>query len=224
MAEVGELLMPKCAPGVPSAAVIVAAGSSSRMGGKVRKPFLTLRGRPILSWTLERIAQVPGLRQIVVVTRPEDRARARRAAARARLPKHLALAFAAGGVRRQDSIFNGQRATAPDAEVVLIHDAARPFPPVAAMSAAVAAAARQGGAILAIPVRDTVKRQRAGDGEPLIAETVSRAGLWQAQTPQVFRRTLVLELFAKLARTAPDVEVTDEIGRASCRERVSPSV
>jgi 2-C-methyl-D-erythritol 4-phosphate cytidylyltransferase len=201
---------PKAAPALSSSAVIVAAGSSSRMGGKVRKPFLALRGRPILSWTLERLALVPGLRQIVIVTRPEDRARARRAAARAKLPRCLALTFAAGGPRRQDSVFNGLRATAPDAEVVLVHDAARPFPPVAAMTAAVEAAARRGAAILAIPVRDTVKRQRTEGGEPLIAATVSRDRLWLAQTPQVFRRALILELFEKLARDAPGVEVTDD--------------
>jgi 2-C-methyl-D-erythritol 4-phosphate cytidylyltransferase len=194
----------------PCAAVIVAAGSSSRMGGKVRKPYLKLRGRPILSWTVQRLGRTPNLRQIVLVTRPEDRARAARAARQARLPKTVELAFAAGGARRQDSVFNGLRATTPAAEVVLVHDAARPFPPPEAVCAAVAAAARAGGAILAIPVRDTVKRQRPVEGEPRIEQTVPRAHLWQAQTPQVFRRALLLELFEKLARTAPDVEVTDD--------------
>lgn len=192
------------------AAVVVAAGASVRMGGKVRKPYLKLRGRPVLSWTLERLGRVRGLAQVVIVTRPEDRAQAQRAVRLAKLPKKLAVAFAAGGPRRQDSVLNGLRVANQETEVVLIHDAARPFPPLEAMAAAVAGAAREGAAILAVPVRDTVKRQAVGDGPPFIAETVPRAGLWLAQTPQVFRFGLIRDLLEKLNRATPALEVTDD--------------
>lgn len=198
------LLFPRCA------VVIVAAGISKRMGGKTRKPYLKLRGKPILTWTVSRFGQLEGVEQIVVVTRMEDRSQAQRAVKQAKLPKKIAVTYAEGGTRRQDSVFNGVRATVTTTEIVLIHDAARPFPPLEAMRAAVDAARRVGGAILAIPVRDTIKRQTDGNGETTIETTVPRAGLWQAQTPQVFCRALIRDLFEMLAHSTPDLEVTDD--------------
>ncbi|GMV79401.1 MAG: 2-C-methyl-D-erythritol 4-phosphate cytidylyltransferase [Planctomycetota bacterium] len=184
------------------------------MGGKVRKPYLKLRGKPILAWTALALARVPGLEQLVVVTRPEDRRRARSAVKLAKLPKRIEVVFADGGARRQDSVRNGLRATAPGAELVLIHDAARPFPPPEAIRQALDAAARLGAAILAMPVRDTLKKETARhsnpDAPPVSSETVPRAGLWQAQTPQIFRRALILELADRLQKQAPNVEVTDD--------------
>jgi len=214
----------RAAPPLPytAAAIVVAAGVSSRIGGKVRKPYLKLQGKPILTWTLRALSEVRGLKQIVLVTRPEDRPRALAAAADARLPKRIALDIADGGPRRQDSVFNGLRAAAADADVVLIHDAARPFPPLQPMERACGEALKTGAAILAVRVKDTVKRQgvQAGSSTPpeptgenaaiLIEATVPRVGLWLAQTPQVFRRELILQLFERLAREAPGREMTDD--------------
>ena len=180
------------------------------MGGKVRKPYLVLRGRPILAWTLSALAHVQGLRQIVLVTRPEDRRRAQAAAKLARIPPSINLGWAEGGPRRQDSVFNGLRA-ADESDLVLIHDAARPFPSRAAISAACAQAFTLGAAILACRVKDTVKRAAGGNLQPpQIETTLSRDGLWLAQTPQVFKRKLILELFTRLRREAPAREVTDD--------------
>lgn len=208
----------------PCSAVVVAAGSSSRMGGDVRKPYLELRGRPILSWTLSALAKVDGLLEIVIVTRPEDRKTAAAAAKKARLPKALKLRFADGGARRQDSVFNGVCATLAKSALVMIHDAARPFPPLSAMHAALAQANSIGASILAVRIKDTVKReaisQSPGRGPAAadehsvasarIESTVSRAGLWLAQTPQVFQRRRILELFEQLFRERPGHEVTDD--------------
>jgi len=190
--------------------VIVAAGVSKRMGGQTRKPFLKLRGKPILTWTVARFVKLVGVEQLVIVTRLEDRSQAQGAVKKAKLPRRIDVVFAEGGARRQDSVLNGLRNADPAMDIALIHDAARPFPPIDAMRAAVDAAARQGGAILAVPVRDTIKRQQANDGEAIIRATVPRAGLWQAQTPQVFRRALVRDLFEMLAHSTPDLEVTDD--------------
>ncbi|MCZ7645789.1 MAG: 2-C-methyl-D-erythritol 4-phosphate cytidylyltransferase [Planctomycetota bacterium] len=200
------------APVPTSAAVIVAAGNSTRMGGKVRKPYLKLRGEPILVWTLRALARVPGLKQLVIVTRPEDRRRAQQAARQAKLPKRIAVAYADGGARRQDSVLHGLRAADGGAELVLIHDAARPFPPAEPLRLALEAAAREGAAILAQPVRDTLKKEAAAKAQahPVSTQTVPRAGLWQAQTPQVFRRRLILDLSERLAKRAPKAEVTDD--------------
>ncbi len=199
---------------IVKAVVIVAAGSSSRMGGRVRKPYLKLRGKPILAWTVNALARVPGVRQIVLVTRPEDRRRAKAATRLAWLPRSVRLDFADGGPRRQDSVLNGLRATLPEAELVLIHDAARPFPAVPTMLEGCAQARRIGASILSQRVKDTVKKEQpapVGDVPvPTTLETVPRAGLWLAQTPQIFQRELILSLFDRLAREAPHEEVTDD--------------
>src|SRR5471030_2785557 len=93
----------KTGSGAVLSAVICAAGSSSRMGGKVRKPYLMLRGKPILAWTLAALARVPQLEEIVLVTRPDDRDMALKAARKANLPRRVKLITADGGARRQDS-------------------------------------------------------------------------------------------------------------------------
>ncbi|HLX61954.1 MAG TPA: 2-C-methyl-D-erythritol 4-phosphate cytidylyltransferase [Planctomycetota bacterium] len=199
----------------PFSAVVCAAGASSRMGGKVRKPYLSLRGKPILAWSLEAIAHVVQVRQLILVTRPEDRAMALECATKAKLPRRVRIDTADGGARRQDSVFNGLKETSPSAELVLIHDAARPFPERSALVQVCQRAAEVGGAILACRVRDTIKKEagaRAGrmPAVQIIETTVPRAGLWQAQTPQVFRRELILECFENLAASAPDKEMTDD--------------
>lgn len=202
-----------------ASAVVVAAGSSTRMGGRTRKPYLKLRGRPILSWTLAALGRMPAVREIVLVTRPDDRDRARNAVKLARLPKRVQVTFADGGARRQDSVGNGIRAADARSNVVMIHDAARPFPPQDAMKTALAEALACGAAILAVPVRDTIKRQRSGK-QPRIERTLPREGLWLAQTPQVLRRAEAVKLFARLARS-PRAEVTDD---ASVFERFGKPV
>jgi 2-C-methyl-D-erythritol 4-phosphate cytidylyltransferase len=201
---------------VQSSAIVVAAGSSSRMGGKVRKPYLKLRGKPILSWTLAALGKLPGLTQIVIVTRPEDRKIASAAAKLAKLPKSVKLDFADGGARRQDSVFNGINATSKDSQLVLIHDAARPFPEQETIIKACAEAYQMGAAILACRVKDTIKREASqklfpgGADVSLIETTVPRANLWHAQTPQVFKRDLILDLFQRLMAESPNLEVTDD--------------
>lgn len=196
--------------------IVVAAGSSSRMGGKVRKPYLKLRGKPILCWTLTALSKIPGLQQIIIVTRPEDRKLAAAAAKLAKLSKRIRLEFANGGARRQDSVFNGLKLVASDSRLVLIHDAARPFPSREAMDAACAQANESGAAILACRVRDTVKRAADPDGPAgrtpwvQIWETVPRKDLWLAQTPQVFRLDLILALFERVFKKEPAREFTDD--------------
>ena len=212
-------------------AVVVAAGTSSRMSGKMRKPFLKLKGLPVLTWTLRHLARVQGLDQLVLVTRVEDRTRAQQALKQAKLRSSIQVSFVNGGARRQDSVINGLNATRADHPLVLIHDAARPFPPLEAIQKAIDAAAHCGGAILAMPVKDTVKRERKLNpsapinpelnGRHIIRETVARSGLWLAQTPQVFRRTLILEHLERLKREAPLDEVTDD---AAALERYGHAV
>ena len=179
-------------------AVVVAAGGSRRMGGTDKMQAL-LAGRPLLAWTLEAISAASAVRRIVVVAAPERVADLAGAA----WIREVSATVVAGGARRQESVAAG--VAAADAEVVLVHDGARPLV-TSALVDRVAMAARTFGA--AIPVRsiaETVKRIEAG----LVSETVSRIGLATAQTPQGVRRDLLLGVLAAHPATGIE-EYTDE--------------
>jgi 2-C-methyl-D-erythritol 4-phosphate cytidylyltransferase/2-C-methyl-D-erythritol 2,4-cyclodiphosphate synthase len=120
------------------------------------------------------------------------------------------MTYVAGGSRRQDSVANGFAAVSPQAEVVLVHDAARPLVSEAVISRTIAAAAESGAAIAAVPVHDTVKQAADRDGLPFIARTLPRETLHLAQTPQGFRR----EVLAAAIAHGGDADVTDEAGWA----------
>lgn len=183
-----------------ASAVVVAAGKGERFGqaGKVLAPLLD---RPALAWTLDALEVSRAAGDVVVVAGEHTRGGIEALLATGSWPKVRTVVL--GGARRQDSVLAGLTATAAR-EVVLIHDAARPLATSAQFDACAAAARESGAAIIARPVPDTLKRVR-GD---LIEATVPREGLWAAQTPQGFRRDLVLDAFATvLGRSG---EFTDE--------------
>lgn len=181
-----------------AAAIVVAAGRGTRFG-PAAKTLAPLAGRPLLAWTLDALEAAASIATVTIVTGPHTAAatEALLAAGGWRKPDHLAL----GGARRQDSVAAGL-AAAPAADIVVIHDGARPLAPAALFDACVAAAREHGAAIAAVPVSDTLKLVSA----ERIVRTVDRAGLWAAQTPQAFRRDLLVDLFARAA----DVTLTDE--------------
>ena len=161
-------------------ALIVAAGSSSRLGGDIPKQYLPLGGTVLLRRTLEIFHDHPAVDNVRVVYNPQDQALYDQAVQGLDLPAPVA-----GGETRQLSVLNGlESLSASPPDFVLIHDAARPFVTAAEIDDVVAALNLTPGAISALPVVDTVKRQ---GGNGLIAETVARDGLWRAQTPQGFR-------------------------------------
>ena len=185
------------------ALIVPAAGSSTRMGGGVRKPLIELRGRPVLWHTLGRFQNITGLDQIVIVAHPGDIAEIERSVW-PQLAERGATRLVPGGERRQDSVTNGLDALEPGADIVLIHDAVRPFVPRRAIEESIEAAAQHGAAVVAMPVADTVKR---ANGER-VAETVLRDDLWGAQTPQVFRLELIRRAFDQAAKDG--FECTDD--------------
>jgi 2-C-methyl-D-erythritol 4-phosphate cytidylyltransferase len=169
-----------------ASAIIVAAGAGVRLGSGVPKAFVKIGGRTVLSYSLGAVGQVNSIGE-VVITVPEgfeSSARAEAAAAGLGVP----VKITPGGVERQDSVRIALGLTSSESELVIVHDAARPLATPAIFQACMAAAARAGGAIAAIPVADTLKRVEGG----AIAATVARAGLWQAQTPQAFRRAVLV--------------------------------
>ena len=177
-------------PGV--SIVIVAAGSGSRMG-QGDKLFLDIAGLPLVGYTWRRCDLFPDADEIILVTRDDVKPLFEELAERidARKPWQLVT----GGAERQDSVWNGVNATAAGSEIVAIQDGARPCTPLAATQLAVATAREMGAAVLAGRLADTLKR---GDGEGQIVGTVDRKNLWAVQTPQVFRREIILAALAKV--------------------------
>jgi 2-C-methyl-D-erythritol 4-phosphate cytidylyltransferase/2-C-methyl-D-erythritol 2,4-cyclodiphosphate synthase len=177
--------------------VIVAAGGGTRAGPGLAKQWRALAGRPVLRWSVEALLAA-GAREIVVVVSGEGGPRAAEA-----LQGLEGWRAALGGETRADSVRRGLAAMdGPADEPVLIHDAARPLVLKDHVEALLAALETADGAIPALPVADTLKRL---DDEGVVA-TISREGLWRAQTPQAFRRDRLLAAYARW----PGGEPTDD--------------
>jgi 2-C-methyl-D-erythritol 4-phosphate cytidylyltransferase len=157
------------------------------MGGATPKQYLNLGGLPILVHSLRALEQSPVVTQIVMVAPSADRAYCLDDIV---APHHFRKVthVIAGGDHRQDSVRHGLEALGSDVEIVLVHDAVRPFLTTTMIEQVVDAAAKHGAAIIAIPMKDTVKRVGA---DALIEATVDRGQLWLAQTPQAFQRALL---------------------------------
>ncbi|MEL6365552.1 MAG: 2-C-methyl-D-erythritol 4-phosphate cytidylyltransferase, partial [Pseudomonadota bacterium] len=169
-----------------TAALIVAAGRGTRAGPGGPKQYRPLAGRTVLSWTVSKFLDHPGVDAVRVVIHRDDRALYDEAVADlARHPKLMEPEF--GGAERQDSVRFGVESLAGDPpDRVLIHDAARPFVDAGVIGRVIEALDAHDGAIAALPVHDTIKRSRAESRE-IIETTVPRSDLWRAQTPQGFR-------------------------------------
>jgi 2-C-methyl-D-erythritol 4-phosphate cytidylyltransferase len=179
-----------------TSAVLVAAGSSERMGTGERKPFLALAGRTVLEHACAAFDAVAAVREIVLVVHADDLARAAELRARSGALAKVA-AVVAGGAARADSVRRGVAAAARSSELVAVHDAARALVRPRTIEAALALAAQAGAALVAVPVRDTLKRSSDGRAAE---ETVERAGLFAAQTPQVFRAVDLCALLERAER------------------------
>src|SRR5690625_433708 len=194
------------------ALIIPAAGSGSRMQKEIPKPYLEVKNRTILERTIRVFLPLDSLRQIIVATSEWylDRARG---ILETMLPDHITGQVVAGGQQRQDSIRNALRVTG-DATLVLVHDAVRPFVKLKHIQACCRAASETGAAVLGIPSRDTIKRL---DDRRLVLDTPSRATMWQAQTPQVFKKPLLVEAYERAAADqftgTDDASLVERMGR-----------
>jgi len=160
-------------------AILAAAGRGARLG--MRKQLHELDGKPVAAWSLATIADCALVTDVVIACESDERD-AFAALARA-LGGGKVRAVVAGGVRRQDSVYSALRAAPTDTAIVLVHDGARPFVTADQIERVAAAAGPNGAAILAVPVKDTVK-QASESG--VVLRTVARETLWTAQTPQAF--------------------------------------
>ena len=161
--------------------------------GRGDKMFLDIAGLPLLGHTWRRFDLLSEADEIILVTRDDARPLLEDLAKRIDAQKPWQLV--AGGVERQDSVWNGVNATTAESEIIAIQDGARPCTPLAAIQLALVTAREMGAAVLARRLADTLKR---GDGEGQIVGTVDRENLWAVQTPQVFRREIILAALVKV--------------------------
>ncbi len=194
------------------AVIIPAAGQSSRFGDSRRKkPFIELKGRPVWVRAVEVFSNRDDVKQLLIVVSPEDidffkeKFQANLA--------FMAVEIVPGGKQRADSVKNALARVRADIDYVAVHDAARPLVVKQWIDRIFVAAEQSGAAIPATPISSTIKRVENGR----IVETVSRDKLWAAQTPQVFKRQLLLDAYARWDGS----EATDE---ANLVERIGQPV
>lgn len=201
------------------AVILPAAGKSSRFEDKnYKKPFAPLGGRAVWMHSVERFINRADVVQTVLVIAHDDREYFQfKFASNAAI---LGITVVEGGKERYDSVTNALARLKPEVEYVCVHDAARPCIADPWIDAVFAAAERSGAAILAVPVTATLKRATSG----AIAETVSREDLWEAQTPQVFRRDWLLEAYAQRGDfpATDDAQLLERLGKPVSIVRGSP--
>jgi 2-C-methyl-D-erythritol 4-phosphate cytidylyltransferase len=190
-------------------AILVAAGRSTRMG--FDKLWADLGGRPVLAWSLATLATSPSVDRLVVVT-VDDRLDDAWGLVGRTVPARLRGRTVRGGERRRDSVTAGLAAL-DGCHWVLIHDAARPFLSETVIARGLTEVQTTGACVAALPARDTIKRVGP---DLVVRETPPREELWTVQTPQLFRRDLVVEALA-----ATDDDATDE---AALVERIGGTV
>lgn len=194
------------------AVILLAAGKSSRFRDKEKKPFADLDGRAVWLRSLELFSVREDVEQILVVISPEDKELFdRRYRANIAFLSNAKLVM--GGAERHDSVQNALAHCSPSVEWIAVHDTARCCTTREMIDAVFSKAAKTGAAILACRVSDTLKRV-GGDG--IITETAPRDGLWAAQTPQVFRRQLLLDAYAHRKKIAgpitDDAQLVEAVG------------
>jgi 2-C-methyl-D-erythritol 4-phosphate cytidylyltransferase len=186
-------------------ALIVAAGRGERLGAFGPKAFVVLAGRPMIGWSLEALAAVPGLERIAIAMPPGHELPGEAGA-----PQGTVLV--PGGATRSHSVRAALAAVGPG-EPVVVHDAARPLAPSELFSRTLAALATADAAVAAAPVTDTIKEADADLG---VRRTLDRASLWAIQTPQAFRREALVEALAQpddvLAAATDDAWLVERAG------------
>ena len=180
------------------AAIVPAAGLGTRMGADQPKQFLELDGMPLIIFTLRRLAESAAITDIFIATRSDDIASLQEKVDQAALGRPARVV--AGGSTRQESVAKALAQVDPSTEIVLVHDAVRPFVTRAQIERVIAEARSRGAAILGIPAIDTVKevkRASLPEDVALISSTIPRERIVLAQTPQVFTYALLRESFKK---------------------------
>lgn len=187
-------------------AILLAAGRGKRLKGRISKPLIRLNAKPLLCYSLEVLNAHPAVKEIVVVVNRQNQAGIKWLTKKFRKVKDIIL----GGRRRQDSVRNGLKVIAKNNGFVLIHDAARPFVNGKIISRLVKKAEKSGAAIAAIPLKSTIKSVV----RETVEKTLPRDNLWEVQTPQVFRKNLILMAYERFGKenATDDAMLAEKMG------------
>lgn len=195
-------------------AIIVAAGASSRMGEAVSKTYLPIAGRALVLRTLDRFFATETVENVILVIAGKDVQRCEGLLQADKLLSGRAWVLQTGGTSRQESVYRGLQKLDPDCEIVLIHDGARPFVSPTLIDRCVASARTRQAVVVGVPVRETIK---VVSEDRHIISTPSRDSLWEIQTPQVFRRSLIVEAhewaMRQGLRGTDDATLVEKMGR-----------
>ena len=185
-------------------AVIVAGGKGTRMASDINKQYLELNGKAVLAHTIDQFENCPMIDEIIIVTGADEVEYC---------TEHIWKKYGfskinsvvPGGKERQDSVYNGLLGISPSAQIVLIHDGARPLIRREQIEASIEGALETGACVVGVPVKDTVK---ICDQNQIILETPSRDTLWAVQTPQTFRYDWILQAYEEGIKN--NLQVTDD--------------
>ncbi|MCU0650765.1 MAG: 2-C-methyl-D-erythritol 4-phosphate cytidylyltransferase [Candidatus Omnitrophica bacterium] len=184
---------------------MLAAGNSVRLGSKISKPLVQLGAKPVLYYSLKTLCGIASIRSVVVVVNRANSEAIKRIVFRYGFSKVKAVVE--GGARRQDSVARGLDAVGPMCDHVLIHDSARPFADSPAVNRLIKSIAKFDAAVLAVPVKSTIKQSKAAAGaSPVVKTTLDREKLWEIQTPQVFKKYILQKAYGLYGSAA----VTDD--------------
>lgn len=178
-------------------AIIVAAGEGLRIGGNVPKPYLPLVGRAMLLRTLDRVSNARNIAKVVVVVAASELSRCKGMLQGDGALSQRPWALQSGGATRQQSVKAGLEKVDGDTDIVVIHDGARPFVSPALIERCIELADRRGAVIAGLPARDTIK---IVSDDHRVLSTPDRKAMWEIQTPQVFRRELIVEAHDRAVR------------------------
>src|SRR5262252_4573571 len=194
-------------------AILAAGGRGLRLGHSQPKQLLEIAGRPILERSVSLLHEHPDVHEVIVAL-PEELVQNPPAYL---LKASKPLRVVAGGARRQDSVAAAFRLVSDRADVVVIHDAARPFATSGLIARTIAAAAESGAALAALEARDTVKAVRlaqAEEAERFVRQTLDRRSIFLAQTPQAFRREVLRDALALQDDATDEAALAERAGHA----------
>ncbi|MFA4992926.1 MAG: 2-C-methyl-D-erythritol 4-phosphate cytidylyltransferase [Candidatus Omnitrophota bacterium] len=193
-------------------AILLAAGKGRRLNAVMPKPLVRIGNKPAIIYSLNSLNKHPDIDEIILVVSSTNQGKIIEAIRKYHFKKIKAIVF--GGLRRQDSVYNGLKAVNKKSDWVLIHDSARPFIAGRSITKVIAASGKNAAAILAVRPKATIKLSRQLN---IVSQTLNRDKLWEAQTPQVFKKSLLLEAYKKYSQE----DVTDD---ASLVERLGKRV
>ncbi len=190
-------------------AIVAAAGIGKRLRSKTRKPYLDISGKPILIRTLMALSSSSGIKKIIVVVDRRDVNRCMALIRRFRVSKIKAVI--AGGSQRQDSVAYGLKCLDRDTEMVLIHDGVRPFIDNRLIKDLIDCAKKFGACVAGVPVKATIKRIQRDN---VVKETMDRSNIWEIQTPQVFKKDIIVKAYERFGSTpaTDDAMLVEKLG------------